>query len=147
MNRRVCQYLEIASKEILICPPADHQKEIVSLSEKKERNKQASRQAITLPKMSNTWERSACSHILYFFLLRTSSAHMRIIQLGFIDHKRILEIFLGIKGKSNLTHLLPRKFVAPDSSMNGCFALQGQRTQQSNVAVPRCIYITLSNTL
>ena len=36
----VCQYLEIATKEILICPPADYQQEIVSLSEKKERNKQ-----------------------------------------------------------------------------------------------------------
>ena len=35
-------YLEIATKEILICPTTDHQQEIVSLSEKKKRNKQLS---------------------------------------------------------------------------------------------------------
>ena len=34
---RVCQYLEIATKEILICPTTDHQQQIVSLSEKKEK--------------------------------------------------------------------------------------------------------------
>ena len=36
--RRVCQYLDIAKKEILICPTADHQQEleIVSFSENKE---------------------------------------------------------------------------------------------------------------
>ena len=39
---RVCQYLGIAPKEILICSAPDHQQEIASLSDKEERNKQIS---------------------------------------------------------------------------------------------------------
>ena len=35
-------YLEIATKKILIYPTTDHQQEIVSLSQKKKRNKQLS---------------------------------------------------------------------------------------------------------
>ena len=42
VDEDICQYLEIATKEILIYPTTDHQQKMVLLSKKMERNKQLS---------------------------------------------------------------------------------------------------------
>ena len=51
--------------------------------------------------ISQTWERLACSHILYSLFKDRRARVWKSKSRGFIDRKRILGIFLGIKGNSN----------------------------------------------
>ena len=51
--------------------------------------------------ISQTWERLACSHILYFLFYDRRARVWKWKSRGFIDRKRILGIFLGSKGNSN----------------------------------------------
>ena len=51
--------------------------------------------------ISQTWERLACSHILYSLFKDRRARVWKSKSRGFTDRKRILGIFLGIKGNSN----------------------------------------------
>ena len=55
--------------------------------------------------ISQTWERLACSYILFFYLLRSSSADL-------LPASEYLEFFLVVRGTHTI-HFPPRKFVAP----------------------------------
>ena len=87
--------------------------------------------------ISKTWERLVCSS-----LLRSSSARMKIEMAGIYWPQANIGNFSWYWGEVKLLTFLRGSLWLlrfGHETLNGCFALQGYWTQQSNVAVPRYV--------